>query len=109
MSRRTRADCVVLGWQLLRRPWTSLAWLCIDRPPTDQPPNFPVRRAPPYSGTSSLFSEMPMRREWKPTTLPPVPARFSPAPVPKSKRPAFSRKNSRFSGKKSENRVRFTC
>ena len=74
--------------------------------PRFQAPARPVRRAPTSMGTSSPRSR-PMRLEKKAFIsggcMPPG------AGGPNSKMPAFSRKNSRFSGKKREKRVRLTC
>ena len=79
------------------------------RRPTFHGPVRPVSRPPTPMGTWRPSGEMPIRREKKTSSggAPPPPP-----PPPKSgpnrKIPAFSRKNSRFSGKKREKRVRFT-
>jgi hypothetical protein len=70
-------------------------------------PDFPVRRAPPMIGTGNPFSDRPMRRLKNRSVC--TGADVNEAPVPIVKRFEFSRKKSRFSGKKSPKRVRFTC
>ncbi len=67
-------------------------------------PTFPVSRAPPRIGTLPPLSERPIRRLKKRSTI-----RLKGVAEPMLNWPAFSRKKSRFSGKKSGNRVRFTC
>ena len=67
-------------------------------------PTFPVSRAPARMGTLSPLSVSPIRRLKKRSAIRPVEL-----VDPTAKCPAFSRKNSLFSGKKRGNRVRFTC
>ena len=67
-------------------------------------PLLPVNRAPPMIGIGTPSSDRPMRRVKKRSTVRP-----NPPPPPTLNMPAFSRKKSRFSGKKSAKRVRLTC
>jgi hypothetical protein len=76
------------------------AFVCMSMSPTFHPRTFPEMRAPATIGICSPVLAMPMRREKKRSTSPLFPA---------VKRPAFSRKKGRFSGKNNEKRSRFTC
>ncbi len=67
-------------------------------------PTFPVNRAPPMIGTLSPLSVRPMRRLKKSSAY-----RLNGFADPTRNFPEFSRKKSRFSGKKRAKRVRFTC
>ncbi len=71
----------------------------------------PDRRAPPPIGRGSRVSESPILREWKSLKFcgPEPDLKVRPASSAKVKMPSFSRKKSRFSGKKRENRVRLIC
>ena len=65
------------------------ARVCMFSRPTFSPASLPERRAPPRIGTTSPAGPIPMRRLKKRSTSPGVPS---------VKKPAFSRKNGRFSG-----------
>ena len=70
-------------------------------------PALPARRPPPTIGIGWPESERPMRRLKKRSVSTVVEVKVPPVPI--LKKPAFSRKKSRFSGKKRLKRVRLTC
>ena len=84
---------------------SSASWR-IWKAPISVAPSLPVTRAPPRIGRMSPSEDRPMRR-LKNSAV----SRGSNGRVrsPTSKSPAFSRKNSRFSGKNNSKRVRLTC
>ena len=89
-------------------PWSPMSAAPVPTPRTPKfhSPSRPVRRAPRSIGTVAPPSS-PMRREKKAFIR--AGSQGTLWGGPNSKMPAFSRKKSRFSGKKRENRVRFTC
>ena len=81
-----------------RRPWASPVWMFMA--PMLERPWRPENRAPPRMGTISPPLDRPMRL---------VKTRSATLGMPNWNILWPSRKNCRFSGKKSENRVRLIC
>ena len=81
------------------------ASVLIDNTPTFMPEKVPVSRPPPIIGTGTPSGPTPIRRLKNISISGPK----NPPPDPTEKRPAFSRKNARFSGKNKLNLSKLIC
>jgi hypothetical protein len=90
---------LLLGTPAASRVASRLS-VCMSSRPTFHAPTLPETRPPPRIGMGRPVGEMPIARLKKRSTSPGLPT---------AKKPAFSRKNGRFSGKNRLNRSRFTC